>query len=88
MAGAALVTQTALRYSRWVKIDRHHETPRKPNTYWRGARLAARVLAKSSSGKALVARDRLVARALFQDEGISNRLIDQAAACLRANRKF
>jgi len=60
----------------------------KPNAYWRGALIAARILRKKEAGKPLSSRDRRIARELFEDEGISNRLIDQAVACLKAPRKF
>jgi hypothetical protein len=75
-------------YSLTVKINWRNYSTQKPNAYWRGALIAARILRKKDAGKPLNARDRRIAGELFEDEGISNRLIDQAVACLKAPRKF
>jgi hypothetical protein len=71
-----------------VKINWRNYSTQKPNPYWRGALIAARIIRKKESGKRLTLRDRRIARELFEDEGISNRLIDQAVACLKAPYKF
>jgi len=71
-----------------VKINWRNYSTQKPDPYWRGARIAARILRRRESGKLLSPRDRRVARELFEDEGVSNRLIDQAVACLKATVKF
>ena len=71
-----------------MKINWRNYSTQKPNPYWRGALIAARILRKRESGKPLSPRDRRIARELFEDEGVSNRLIDQAVACLKAPRKF
>jgi hypothetical protein len=71
-----------------LKINWRNYSTQKPNPYWRGARIAARILRKQDAGKRLSPRDRRIARELFEDEGIENRLIDQAVACLKAPRKF
>ena len=71
-----------------MKINWRNYSTQKPDPYWRGALIAARILRKRESGKRLSPRDRRVARELFEDEGISNRLIDQAVACLKAPYKF
>jgi hypothetical protein len=71
-----------------VKIDWRNYSTQKPNPLWRGARIAARLLRKRDAGKRLSSRDRRVAAELFEDEGVTNRLIDQAVACLKAPRKF
>jgi hypothetical protein len=71
-----------------VKINWRNYSTRKPDPYWRGARIAARIVLKKEAGKRLSARDRRIARELVEDEGVSNRLIDQAVACLKAPLKF
>jgi hypothetical protein len=71
-----------------VKINWRNYATQKPDPYWRGALIAARILRKKEAGKPLSLRDRLIARELFKDEGVENRLIDQAIACLKAPRKF
>jgi hypothetical protein len=71
-----------------VIIDWRNYSTQKPNAYWRGALIAARIIRKKEAGKPLSSRDRRIARELFEDEGISNRLIDQAVACLKATTKF
>ena len=71
-----------------MKINWRNYSTQKPDPYWRGAKIAARILRRKESGRVLSARDRRIARELFEDEGISNRLIDQAVACLKAPRKF
>ena len=75
-------------YSSRVKINWRNYSTQKPNPLWRGARIAARILRKRESGKLLTQRDRRIARELYEDEGVSNRLIDQAVACLKATVKF
>jgi hypothetical protein len=71
-----------------VKIDWRNYSTKKPNPYWRGALIAARIIRKREAGKVLSLRDRRIARELVEDEGVSNRLIDQAVACLKAPYKF
>jgi hypothetical protein len=71
-----------------VKINWRHYSTRKPDPYWRGARIAARLVLKKESGKALSPRDCRIARELLEEEGVSNRLIDQAVACLQAPHKI
>jgi len=71
-----------------MKIERGRYSSQKPDPYWRGARIAARILRRSFRGIPLSTRDRRVAGSLLQEEGISNRLIDQATACLQAPKKF
>jgi hypothetical protein len=71
-----------------VKINWRNYSTQKPDPYWRGALIAARIIRKKDSGRRLTLRDRRIARELFEDEGISNRLIDQAVACLKAPYKF
>ena len=71
-----------------MKINWRDYSIKKPDPYWRGARIAARILLKKEAGKSLSNRDRRVASELFEDEGVSNRLIDQAVACLKAPYKF
>ncbi len=71
-----------------MKINWRNYSTQKPDPYWRGALIAARIIRKKEAGKRLSPRDRRIARELFEDEGISNRLIDQAVACLKAPYKF
>jgi hypothetical protein len=71
-----------------VKINWRNYSTQKPNPYWRCALIAARIIRKKERGKSLSARDRRVARELFEEVGVSNRLIDQAVACLKAPYKF
>jgi hypothetical protein len=75
-------------YPSLVKINWRNYSTQKPNPLWRGALIAARILRKQEAGKPLSSRDRRIARELFEDEGVSNRLIDQAVACLKATVKF
>ncbi len=58
-----------------------HEDP-----YWRKAKIAALILKRSDEGR-LSPRDRRLATALLEDPGVTNRLIDQARAWLRASRQ-
>jgi hypothetical protein len=71
-----------------VKINWRNYSTQKPDPYWRGARIAARIVLKKQAGKPMSKRDRRIARELFEDEGVSNRLIDQAVACFQATIKF
>ncbi len=71
-----------------MKINWRNYSTQKPNPYWRGALIAARLIRKREAGKRLSTRDRRIARELFEEEGITNRLIDQAVACLKAPYKF
>ena len=75
-------------YSFNVKINWRNYSTQKPNPLWRGALIAARIIRKKEAGKPLSPRDRRIARELFEDEGVSNRLIDQAVSCLKATVKF
>ncbi len=75
-------------YSPCVKINWRNYSTQKPNPYWRGARIAARIVLKKEAGKPMSKRDTRIAQELFEDEGVSNRLIDQAVACLKATTKF
>jgi hypothetical protein len=71
-----------------VKINWRNYSTQKPDPYWRCARIAARIILKREDGRQLSLRDRRVARELFDEAGVSNRLIDQAIACLKAPTKF
>ena len=46
--------------------------------YWRKARIAARLLLKREAGQPWSARDRRLAAQLAQDNGVTNRLVQQA----------
>ncbi len=74
-------------YRSGVNFDWRHYAPAKAHPYWRGARIAARILRKSEKGQALSPRDRRVARELVRHHGVNDRLIDQAMACLKAPLK-
>jgi hypothetical protein len=52
---------------------------------WRKSRIAARILLRENVG-ALTARDYRLAKRLAMDPGVENRLIDQALACIRAEK--
>ena len=52
---------------------------------WVKARIAARILMRQESSS-LFPRDRRLAQRLSADPGVSNRLIDQALACLCAEK--
>ena len=52
---------------------------------WVKARIAARILLRERTG-CVSARDARFARRLAQDAGVTDRLIDQALACLCAER--
>jgi len=71
-----------------MKINWRNYSTQKPDPYWRGARIAARILRRKESGRLLSRRDHRIARQLFEEPGIENRLIDQAVACLKATVKF
>ena len=51
---------------------------------WRKSRIAARILLREQAG-ALTARDYRLAKRLVGDPGVTNRLIDQALACMQAS---
>ena len=51
--------------------------------YWRGSRIAARILLRSKVGR-LRPRDRRWAARLAAEPGVTDRLIEQALASLRA----
>lgn len=71
-----------------MKINWRDYSTQKPDPYWRGARIVARILRKQEAGKRLSLRDRRLARDFCEENGVSNRLIDQAIACLKAPLKF
>ena len=56
----------------------------KINKCWRKARIAARLLLKKEARRPWNARDRALAARLACDDGVTNRLIDQAIHGLRA----
>lgn len=56
----------------------------KINSCWRKARIAARLLLKKEAQRPWNARDRALAAKLAGDEGVTNRLIDQAVKYLSA----
>lgn len=58
---------------------------RRRDPSWVKARLAARILMRQES-RSLFPRDRRLAHRLSADPSISNRLIDQALACLCAEK--
>lgn len=64
-----------------MKFDGPKYSFRKPDPYWRGARIIARLIEKTQAGIPLSSRDRRVGHELIQAPGITNRLIDQALAC-------
>lgn len=55
----------------------------KADIYWRKSLLAARILVRSREGR-LTARDRRIAKVLGADPGVTDRLLDQAMAVLKA----
>lgn len=71
-----------------MNLNWRNYAPDKASPYWRGARIAARILLKRESGKSLNDRDRRVAGELLASEGVNDRLIDQAIACLKAPIKI
>lgn len=52
---------------------------------WVKSRIAARILMRREAGR-LSRRDRRLARRLARDPGVTDRLIDQALACLCAEK--
>ena len=70
-----------------MKIAWDHYSSKKADPYWRAARIAARILRKQDRGVRLHARDRRLAATFTGEEGVSNRLIDQAFACLQAPQR-
>ena len=67
--------------------DFSHELNRLMDPYWRKARIAARLLLKHEAGKPWSARDRRLVERLADDNGVTNRLLDQAYHSQRARRK-
>ena len=61
-----------------MKPDFSKELNRLMDPYWRKARIAARLLLKREAGRPLSARDRRLASRLAQDNGVTNRLVQQA----------
>ena len=61
-----------------MKPDFSKELNRLMDPYWRKARIAARLLLKREAGKPWSARDRRLASQLAQDNGVTNRLVQQA----------
>ncbi len=57
----------------------------KPNREWRKSCIAARILLRARRGK-LTPRDRRLAHDLAADPGVTDRLLEQAMACLTAPR--
>jgi hypothetical protein len=53
---------------------------------WRKSRIAARILLRSEAGP-VNARDRAWAGRLAEDPAVTNRLLDQAVASLRARKR-
>jgi hypothetical protein len=68
-------------------LDFSHELNRLMDPYWRKARIAARLLLKREAGKPWSVRDRRLAERLTQDNGVTNRLLDQAYHSHRARKK-
>lgn len=58
-------------------------SPQKPDPFWRASRICARLHLKQHWSE----RDRRIARFLSQDEGVTNRLIDQALSGLQARSR-
>ena len=59
----------------------------KINSCWRKARIAARLLLKKEGRRPWNARDRALAAQFARDDGVTNRLIDQAIHGFRAFKK-
>lgn len=53
---------------------------------WVKARIAARILLRQQAGRVSV-RDARLAQLIADDSGVTDRLIDQALACLCAERR-
>lgn len=53
---------------------------------WVKSRIGARILLRAEAGK-LTARDVRFARRFGNDRGVEDRLLDQALACLRAEKR-
>lgn len=53
---------------------------------WVKSRIGARILLRAEAGK-LTARDIRLARRFGSDRGVEDRLIDQALACIRAEKR-
>jgi hypothetical protein len=73
-------TYTAFLFLLWYAF---HAMKPKADIYWRKALLAARILVRSREGR-LTARDRRIAKVLGTDPGVTDRLLDQAMAVLKA----
>ena len=58
----------------------------RPSSYWRKARIAARLYLRGKKQK-LSARDRRLIKWVLEDEGVTERLVDQAHAYLTATNK-
>ena len=56
----------------------------KINSCWRKARIAARLLLKKEARRPWNTRDRALAAQFARDDGVTNRLVDQAVKYLKA----
>ena len=61
-------------------------SPMQRDPAWVKARIAARILMRRQAGR-VSKRDARLAHRLAHDSGVTDRLIDQALACLCAERK-
>ena len=68
--------------------DFSHELNRLMDPYWRKARIAARLLIKREEGRQWSPRDRRLAERFADDNGVTNRLLDQAVHSLKAHKKY
>lgn len=71
-----------------VNLEFHsrHYSKNRPSSYWRKARIAARLYLRGKKQK-LSARDRRLIKWVLEDEGVTERLIDQAHAYLTATNR-
>ena len=59
----------------------------RPCSYWRKSRIAARLILRSAQNKKLSPRDLRLIQWVLEDDGVTDRLIDQAQAYLTAPKK-
>ena len=69
-----------------LEFHSRHYSKNRPSSYWRKARIAARLYLRSKRQK-LSDRDLRLIRWVVKDEGVTERLIDQAHAYLTATYK-
>lgn len=70
-----------------LELHAQRYSKNRPCSYWRKSRIAARLYLRSKKKAKLSARDRRLIKWVLEDEGVTERLIDQAHSYLIASNK-